>query len=563
MTALTTHRTIERILTIAAGRKQVFRALLDPGTLSRWLFATVNLTAEQGGGYSFEWRDSAAPASAAGEILELVPDRKLVLSWTMEADGVTSAASFDLEDAPGGEGPAGGGGGTILRFQQTGLPGEPEWLLRFRQVGLEWDKVLLNLRFLLEEQGEGKHLFYLRTTVQVASSVQRAFRAWLSPTGLAAWMARDAFVVPEEGGELTGITLDTGRALTVHFHRIEADRHLRMSWSEGCVRGLLGVSFWPNDDGVAITLTLRSFALTEGERPIIQALWSRRFERLVQFLQRRPLGKTPVGTGSFTVRGEVEATPARAWAAFTDASLLRRWFVAWSDLEPRVGAEYVLLWNTSGELIGRVLEVKPCELLAFSWDLDALGETTHVVLRVLANAKQPGLCTVEITHSGWGEGPTWDEERSSHESGWAGVVAMLDFYLRKGAGKDPREFSYRRRLPVPPAKAHTLLSTAAGLTTWLATRATVEMQPGGRFEYEVDGKHEFKGHVPVCHPPMEAVVELTSPEPALIEWWLASDPDPQSSRLSVSFVTYTASERWFAARREEWRVAMDKLVGGR
>jgi uncharacterized protein YndB with AHSA1/START domain len=561
MTIMTTERTIERTLTIAAGRKQVFRALLDPGTLSRWLFATVNLTAEQGGGYSFEWRDSAAPASASGEILELVPDRKLVLSWTMEADGVTSAASFDLEDAPHREGQA--GGGTILKFTQTGLPGEPEWLPRFRQVGLEWDKVLLNLRFLLEEQGEGKHLFYFRTTVQVASSVQRAFRAWLSPGGLAAWMARDAFVVPEEGGELTGITLDTGRALSVHFHRLEADRHLRMNWSEGGVRGLLGVSFWPSADGLTITLTLRSFALMEGERPIIQALWNRRFERLAQFLQRRPLGKAPVGTGSFTVRGEVEATPARAWAALTDATLLRRWFVVWSDLEPRVGAEYVLLWNTSGELIGRVLEVKPGELLRFTWDLDTLGETTQVVLRVIANEKQPGLCTVEITHSGWGEGPAWDEERTSHESGWAGVVAMLDFYLRRGAGKEPREFTCRRRLPVPPEKAHALLTTSAGLTTWLASRATVEMQPGGRFEYEVDGKHEFKGHVPVCHPPMEAVVELTSPEPALIEWWLAPDPDPQWSRLNVSFITYTASERWFAARREEWRAAMDKLAGGR
>jgi uncharacterized protein YndB with AHSA1/START domain len=561
MTTTPTERTIERTLTIAAGRRQVFRALLDPGTLSRWLFATVNLTAEEGGAYSFEWRDSAAPASASGEILELVPDRKLVLSWTMEADGVTSAASFDLEDAPPREGQA--GAGTILKFTQTGLPGEPEWLPRFRQVGLEWDKVLLNLRFLLEEQGEGKHLFYFRTTMQVASSVQRAFRAWLSAGGLAAWMARDAFVVPEEGGELTGITLDTGRALSVHFHRIEADRHLRMSWSEGCVRGLLGVSFWPDAGGVTITLTLRSFALMEVERPIIQALWNRRFERLAQFLQRRPLGKAPVGTGSFTVRGEVEATPARAWAACTDATLLRRWFVAWSDLEPRVGAEYVILWNTSGELIGRVIEVKPGELLRFTWDLDALGETTQVVLRVIANEKQPGLCTVELTHSGWGEGPAWDEERTSHESGWAGVVAMLDFYLRRGAGREPREFTYRRRLPVPPAKAYTLLSTAAGLTTWLASRATVEMQPGGCFEYEVDGKHEFKGHVPVCHPPMEAVVELTSPEPALVEWWLAPDPDPQSSRLSVSFVTYTASERWFTARREEWRAAMDRLAGGR
>ncbi len=560
MTATTTERAIERTLTIAASRKQVFRALLDPGTLSRWLFATVNLTAERGSSYSFEWRDSAAPASASGEILDLVPDRKLVLSWNMEADGVTSAASFELADAPAREGEK--GGATVLTFRQTGLPGEPEWLPRFRQVGLEWDKVLLNLRFLLEEQGEGKHLFYFRTSVPVASSVQRAYRAWLSPSALAAWMAKDAFIVPEEGGELSGVTLDTGRPLSVRFHRLEADRHLRMSWSEGGVRGLLGVSFWPDEEGVMLTLTLRSFALMEGERPIIQALWNRRFERLAQFLQRRPMAKLPSGARSFTVRGEVEATPARAWAALTDAALLRRWFVAWSDLEARAGAEYVLLWNTSGELIGRVLEVQSGERLRLTWDIDTLGETTVVDVRVIPNPKQPGLCTVELTHSGWGEGPAWDEERQSHESGWAGVIAMLDFYLRQGAGKQPREFTFRRRLPVSPDKAHLLLTTSAGLTSWLASRAEVDVQPGGRFEYEVGGKHEFKGRVPVCCPPMEAVVELTSPEPALIEWWVAPDPDPQSSRLSVSFVTYAASERWFDARREEWREAMDRLARG-
>lgn len=547
-------RTIQRVLPIAAERRHVFRALLDPGTLSRWLFATVNMEAEPGGAYSFEWRDSAVPASAAGQILELIPDRKLILSWTMAEDGVTSTASFELQDAPAG--------GTILTFTQTGLPGEPEWLPRFRQVGLEWDKVLLNLRFLLEEQGEGKHLFYFRATVRAASSVQRAFRAWLSPTSLGTWMASDAFVVPEEDGELTGVTLDTGRALSVRFHRIETDRHLRMSWSEGGVRGLLGVSFWPGPEGVAITLTLRSFALMEGERPIVQALWDRRFQRLAQYLQRRPRGKPPSGTGTFTERREVEATAARAWAACTDAALLRRWLASWTDLEPRSGAEYVLLWSSWGEVIGRVLEVKPGELLRFSWDLDALGETTEVVLRIIPNLIQPGLCTVELTHGGWGQGTAWEDERTSHQAGWAGVLAMLDFYLRNGAGREPREFNYRRRLPVTPAKAHDLLATATGLTTWLATRAAVQMQPGGRFEYEVAGKHDFVGRVVACHSAIQAAVELTSPEPAFIEWWVARDPDPQSSRLSVSLTSYCASERWFAARREEWRQGLDRLAAG-
>ena len=78
---------------------------------------------EAGSAFSFEWKDSAAPATAQGEILELVPDTRLVLSWFMEADGVTSTASFDLADAEEG--------GTLLRFRHGGFPQDSDWEPRF------------------------------------------------------------------------------------------------------------------------------------------------------------------------------------------------------------------------------------------------------------------------------------------------------------------------------------------------------------------------------------------------------------------------------------------------
>src|SRR5512140_2988055 len=110
-------RTIQRTLHIATERPRVFRALMDPAALSRWLFATVTLTAEEGSSYSFEWRDSRLPATAQGEVLELV------LSGFMEADGVTSSATFELTDDPAG--------GTTLQFAHRGLPEAREWAPRF------------------------------------------------------------------------------------------------------------------------------------------------------------------------------------------------------------------------------------------------------------------------------------------------------------------------------------------------------------------------------------------------------------------------------------------------
>ena len=418
-------KSIERTLTIAAPRPRVFRALMDPGALSRWLFATVTLTPKEGSSYSFEWRDSAMPAIAQGEIRELVPDRKLVLSWFMQEDGATSTASFELEDGPEGA--------TTLRFAHGGLPPEPEWEPRFRRVALEWDKVLLNLRFLLEEEGEGKHLFFFRAETRIPAALHRVFASWLTPGGLNAWMARDAFVIAEDGRGLDGVTLDTGRPLEIRYHRIDPDRHLRMSWSEGGKRGLIGVSFWSGPEGTGISLTLRSFALLEGERPIVQALWERRFQRISEYLSRKPLeaggpealgsGAQPVagalsGSSPITVLRSYEATAGRVWNALTDASILRLWFASWTDFDPRAGAGFVLLWDGFGEVMGRVEEVRPGWSVRFSWDLAEPGKSTEVTVRVQAQPGHPESCRCEIIHAGWGDGEIWERQKSAHLRGW-------------------------------------------------------------------------------------------------------------------------------------------------
>jgi uncharacterized protein YndB with AHSA1/START domain len=542
-------RTIERKVPIAAERSRVFRALMDPGALSRWLFASVDMTPEQGRTFSFEWRDTAAPATAQGEILELVRDERLVLSWFMEADGVTSTASFDLSD--------GSDGGTLLTFRQSGLPPGTEWDPRFRRVSLEWDKVLQNLRFLMEEKGEGKHLFYFRMETPLQFPAARAFHAWTTSSGLSAWMADEVFVIPEEEQEIEGLTLDTRRPLSARFLRIEPNRHLRMSWSEGGLRGLLGVSFWPAEQGIVLSLTLRSFALMEGERPIIQALWEKRFQRLAAWLERKPLQKAPPGSGAITLQRDFEVTPSRLWNALTDASLMRRWLVSWTDFEPRVGAPYTFLWEDYGEDQGVVLEVRPGELIRYTWDLYELGETTEVAFRIAPEPLRPGTCHVEFRHSGWRRGAEWDRLRAAHESGWWGVLAMLDFYFRHGAGHERRRFHLRRRLPLPVERAVELFSSPAGLQSWLGGEAMADPQPGGAFALTLSSGTEYRGHVIARHPSGDTALELESPVPALLEWGFA--PDPKGSRVGLTFSTYEQDSEWVEERRREWADAVARI----
>ncbi len=593
-------RTIERRLTIAAPRAQVFRALMDPGTLSRWLFAAVDLTPEQGASYSFEWRDTTVPATARGEILELIPDSRLVLSWFMEADGVTTEASFDLADAAGG--------GTEVRFAHRGLPSEPEWNPRFENVALEWDKVLLNLRFLLEERGEGKHLFYFRTQKTLPGPLERVFHAWTTPTGLGAWVARDLFVMPEEGGDLTGVTLDSGKAIIASYQRIAPHRHLRFLWSEGGVRGLIGVSFWPSKDGTDLTLTLRSFALLEMERGFVQGLWEKRFQRLETYLTREPLpapagaasGTTPAGsvpsagavsrtrppsgTGTMASSGSgaprtgtaatpkpgadvappeirltrvLEAPSQRVWNALTDAALMRRWLVGWTDFEPRAGSSFALIWDDYGEVLGRVLSVQPGESARLTWDLAEAERSTTVDLRLVSAANQPGECTLELVHGGWAQDDAGSRIQSSCESGWSVLLAMLDFYLRHGAGKEKREFFLLRRLSVPTEEARRLLTTTEGLQSWIAAAARVEPKSGGVFDLQSAGGPRYRGRVVAWDASGEGAAELDEPEPSIFRWMIAADG--QGSRVEVMLRTYSGSAEWLEGERRRWVEGLKKL----
>ena len=385
----------------------------------------------------------------------------------------------------------------------------------------------------------------------------RIFAAWTSGGGLNAWMARDVFVNPEEGQHLEGVTFDTKKELKARFERIEPDRHLRMTWSEGGLRGLLGISLWPAEEGVVLSLTLRSFALMEGERPIIQALWEKRFERLAAYFERPPLEKPLAGQGRLTVSRDFEATPARLWNALTDAALMRRWLVDWTDFEPRVGAPFVFLWKSYGEDRGKVKEVRPGELIRYTWDLPELNETTEVVFRIKPEPGNPGVCRVELEHTGWGEGADWDRQREAHESGWSGVLALLDFYFRHGAGKERRGFHVRRRVALPLDRAVALMTTSEGLRSWVSERASLDLRVGGVFECDVTGGETYRGRIAAIHPSGDATIELDAPGPAILEWGFA--PDGKGTRMGVTLTSYSGSPEWLEERRREWATAMDKL----
>ncbi|MFS8480159.1 MAG: SRPBCC domain-containing protein [Micromonosporaceae bacterium] len=116
MTPMTPERSIVRLeRTIPAAPHQVYRAWLDPDLLRRWLapggLEVARVEVEPGvGGHLRVWETDAG-TDVGGfdcEILELVPDRRIVFRWGFvgprrrEAPAYDSLLTVTLAEAPDG-----------------------------------------------------------------------------------------------------------------------------------------------------------------------------------------------------------------------------------------------------------------------------------------------------------------------------------------------------------------------------------------------------------------------------------------------------------------------------
>ena len=106
---------LEREITIAAPPAIVFAHLVDPERIVRWMGRTAELDAHVGGAWRVDYNGTDI---VTGQVLELDPPRRLVLSWGWEAPDQLvgpggSTVEFEL---------TADGTGTRLRMRHLGLP---------------------------------------------------------------------------------------------------------------------------------------------------------------------------------------------------------------------------------------------------------------------------------------------------------------------------------------------------------------------------------------------------------------------------------------------------------
>lgn len=139
----------------------------------------------------------------------------------------------------------------------------------------------------------------------------------------------------------------------------------------------------------------------------------------------------------------IDAPPADVWQSWVDEESLTQWFSPSAHVEPWVGGAFELFFeptnpnrqNTRG---CKFLEVVPLERLTFEWK----GPEDFASFMNLPSPQTQATVTfipdsdgtrVQLIHTGWGEGPDWEQARSWHEIAWSDVLEALKRTLEETA----------------------------------------------------------------------------------------------------------------------------------
>jgi uncharacterized protein YndB with AHSA1/START domain len=132
---------------IAADSTQVWRAITEPQSLTRWCSPEAQLQPRQGG--LFRARvDRVTELEAHIDVFEAGRRVRLIYLPNAALPRADSVLTDDLivEAVPGG---------TVVRLLGSGVPGEPEWDAQYWRLRTSWLQALNRLKVLVETQRMG------------------------------------------------------------------------------------------------------------------------------------------------------------------------------------------------------------------------------------------------------------------------------------------------------------------------------------------------------------------------------------------------------------------------
>ena len=227
-------------------------------------------------------------------------------------------------------------------------------------------------------------------------------------------------------------------------------------------------------------------------------------------------------TPNYTLRVPIGAPPETVYAALTDAAALRAWLAEHAEVSLDHGVfEFWGRFTPEGERgRQRLLAADPGRSLRFSWQLQ--GTETEVAITL---EPQDGGTLLTLSHSGVAS-------RASDDSYWVRDLLMLSLANLashcEGRGTGPRcdftafsdtEARASVEIAAPASEVFASLIEPAQLNRWIAERAEVEPEVGGRYDFGWD-------HGPV------KILEL-EPDKVLAYSWRHSWEDQEGPAATV------------------------------
>jgi uncharacterized protein YndB with AHSA1/START domain len=140
---------VTRSIVIRAAPSNVWRWLASRDGLSRWISGNIEIDLRVGGCYRFLGPDDRTWVS--GTVLELVPEKSLILSWLEEGSGWLNPARLVIRLSP----LAGGTQVVLIHDGFEGI-GRPDWTetVKGYELGADLHRVLDRLAELVEASDE-------------------------------------------------------------------------------------------------------------------------------------------------------------------------------------------------------------------------------------------------------------------------------------------------------------------------------------------------------------------------------------------------------------------------
>jgi uncharacterized protein YndB with AHSA1/START domain len=140
---------VNRSILIRAAPSNVWRWLATRDGLSRWISSNIEIDLRVGGAYRFLGPDDQTWVS--GTVLDLIPERSLILSWLEEGSGWLNPARLVIKLTP-----VEGGTRVVLIHDGFEGIGRPDWtaIVKGYELGADLHRVLDRLADLVDASND-------------------------------------------------------------------------------------------------------------------------------------------------------------------------------------------------------------------------------------------------------------------------------------------------------------------------------------------------------------------------------------------------------------------------